>query len=336
MTSLFVIIALFFIIYFSKSSKSDKNSSFLGRESNQCFRGLLALLIVFHHVCKYYEFPFSSEGGAYGITVVGLFFFFSGYGLMKQYAIKGNVYCNGFLIKRTKKLLPSFLIISVLSIIAENLTGLKILETGWGGNVGFIIVPNSWYVYVLFFYYIAFVLSCRILNESHKIVYMLLGATIVLIVFTTLIGLGDWWWKSSFAFNVGTSLPLIEKKYENRIDVIKEKKIVFIIFGLLAICAIPNIFELSYQKVRSLLMIMLTTLLPIYLYVIFRKIDFVKNKALHFLGAMSYEIYLVHGIILILVSNLLPEKSPMQCVIIIYLVTFIISWPISRISKLVK
>ena len=222
MTSLFVIIALLFLIYFSKSSKSDKNSSFLGRESNQCFRGLLALLIVFHHVCKYYEFPLSSEGGAYGITVVGLFFFFSGYGLMKQYATKGNVYCNGFLIKRTKKLLPSFLIISVLSILAENLTGLKILETGYG-NVGFIIVPNSWYVYVLFFYYIAFVLSCRILNESHKIVYMLLGATIVLIVFTTLIGLGDWWWKSSFAFNAGTSLPLIEKKYENRIDVIKKR-----------------------------------------------------------------------------------------------------------------
>lgn len=133
MISLFLIILLLFVLYLFKSTKTAHNSSLLERNSNQSFRGILALLIVFAHVSHDYSFPLSPEGKPYGITVVGLFFFFSGYGLMKQYAIKGNVYCNGFLIKRTKKLLPSFLIISVLSILAENLTGLKILETDWGG-----------------------------------------------------------------------------------------------------------------------------------------------------------------------------------------------------------
>lgn len=71
----------------------------------------ISLLIVFHHVCKYYVFPMSSEGGAYGITVVGLFFFFSGYGLVKQYVLKGKSYCNGFILKRAKKCcLLSFLL----------------------------------------------------------------------------------------------------------------------------------------------------------------------------------------------------------------------------------
>ena len=72
----------------------------------------------------------SSEGGAYGITVVGLFFFFSGYGLVKQYVLKGKSYCNGFILKRAKKLLPCFFFITILCVIAENLLNINILELG--------------------------------------------------------------------------------------------------------------------------------------------------------------------------------------------------------------
>lgn len=87
-------------------------------------------MIVFHHVCKHYVFPMSSEGGAYGIIVVGLFFFFSGYGLVKQCILKGESHCNGFILKRAKKLLPSFFIITILCVIAVNLLNIKILELG--------------------------------------------------------------------------------------------------------------------------------------------------------------------------------------------------------------
>lgn len=132
MISLLFIIILLFIIYLLTPSFLAQNSSFLERESNQCFRGILALLIVFHHACKYYVFPMSSEGGAYGITVVGLFFFFSGYGLMKQYMVKGKTYIDGFLLKRTKKLVPTFLIVAVIALAVSELTDIQILEMGGG------------------------------------------------------------------------------------------------------------------------------------------------------------------------------------------------------------
>lgn len=130
MISLLFVIVLLLIFYLLAPSFISPKSAFLERESNQCFRGILALLIVFHHVCKYYVFPMSSEGNAYGITVVGLFFFFSGYGLVKQYVLKGKSYCYGFVLKRAKKLLPSFFIITILCALAENLLNVKILELG--------------------------------------------------------------------------------------------------------------------------------------------------------------------------------------------------------------
>ena len=232
MISLLFIIVLLLIFYLLAPLFISLKSTFLERESNQCFRGILALLIVFHHVCKQYVFPMSSEGDAYGIIVVGLFFFFSGYGLVKQYILKGESYCNGFILKRAKKLLPSFFIITILCVVAEKLLNVKILELG-GGKTGCILVPNSWYVYVLFFYYIVFAVCGRFLNKPIQIVSMLFGATFALILFTLTVNLGDWWWKSSFAFNVGTLLPLLEKKRRNEISIAREKDIMFFIFMIL-------------------------------------------------------------------------------------------------------
>lgn len=137
MISLLFVIVLLLIFYLLAPSFISPKSAFLERESNQCFRGILALLIVFHHLCKRYVFLMSSEGNAYGITVVGLFFFFSGYGLVKQYVLKGESYCNGFVLKRAKKLLPSFFIIAILCALAENLLNVKILELGGGNRVYF-------------------------------------------------------------------------------------------------------------------------------------------------------------------------------------------------------
>lgn len=163
---------------------------------------------------------------------------------------------------------------------------------------------------------------------------MLFGATFALILFTSVVNLGDWWWKSSFAFNVGTLLPLLEEKErKDTISIAREKKIIFFIFTILVVSAIPNVFGLSYNKVRSILMIVLTTVLPIYLYIVFKKVTFCSNKILNFLGSLSYEIYLIHGIVLIIVKNVFPEMKTIQSVIIVYLVTIVFSLPTYKLSR---
>lgn len=194
-------------------------------------------------------------------------------------------------------------------------------------------MPNSWYVYVLFFYYIVFAVCGRFLNKPIQIVSMLFGATIALILFTSAINLGDWWWKSSFAFNVGTLLPLLEKNRRDEINIAREKNLMFFIFAILVVSAIPNVFGLSYYKVRSILMIVLTTILPFYLYIAFKRVPFLGNKVLLFLGSISYEMYLIHGIVLILVSDLLPDMKPVLCIMAVYLVTIVFSLLVSIFSR---
>lgn len=194
-------------------------------------------------------------------------------------------------------------------------------------------MPNSWYVYVLFFYYIVFAVCGRFLNKPIQIVSMLFGATLALILFTSAINLGDWWWKSSFAFNVGTLLPLLEKNRRDEINIAREKNLMFFIFAILVVSAIPNVFGLSYYKVRSILMIVLTTILPFYLYIAFKRVPFLGNKVLLFLGSISYEMYLIHGIVLILVSDFLPDMKPVLCIIVVYLVTIVFSLLVSIFSR---
>ena len=187
----------------------------------------------------------------------------------------------------------------------------------------------------MFYYYILFVISTRLISNPKKIVYALLGSTFLLIIISYILGLGDWWWKSSFSFNVGTILPVLEKRYGNILPIQLEKKIMYLLFAIITICFIPNIFEFGFQKIRTLLLIILTAILPLFLYLAFKNIEYKNYKVLHVLGSISYEIYLLHGVILTIVLNIMPDTNSLLCIAIIYLITIVLAVPISKASKLV-
>lgn len=56
---------------------------------------------------------------------------------------------------------------------------------------------------------------------------------------------------------------------------------------------------------------------------------------LHFIGSISYEIYLFHGIVIILVRDFLDINSLLS-LLIIYVLTFFFSWLISKLSQSIK
>ena len=138
MVSLFVVITYLFISYISKSNDHFHSSLLLAKQTNQDIRGILALLIVFAHFSHDYAFYFSSRGTPFGVVSVGLFFFFSGYGLMKQLVVKGKTYFDCFLSKRAKKLLPAFIITVVLAVFLSKITNIQILEMGGENRIYYI------------------------------------------------------------------------------------------------------------------------------------------------------------------------------------------------------
>lgn len=94
---LLLFISVSAILALMKPVDGYKQNSLLQRDVNLQIRGILALLIVFHHITKVYSFPLFGQGQPLGEVVVAIFFFFSGYGILKQFEQKRNVYLDGLL-----------------------------------------------------------------------------------------------------------------------------------------------------------------------------------------------------------------------------------------------
>lgn len=327
MESLFILFILLLILAYHRK-ESEGFPSILDKSMNLSFRGGLALLIVFHHISKVFEFPLSSQGGIYGETVVGLFFFFSGYGLMMQYMKRGETYLNGLLLNRAKKLLPSFLIIAAIGVLLTYATGCDLLEMG-GGKIGYIIVPNSWYVYVQFYLYASFVIVGHCVKNKRQMVLGLLVCTIVWVVICEGIGLGNWWWRSCFAFNTGIVYTLIEQKKE------LHEKIANYTIPIVLICMIVAI-AIHSIRLRMPFVILLTTILPIGLTIISERVKMPKNWFLQLFGRVSYEIYLTHGLIISLINKKYSDLNVGISIILVIVLSIILSLFISEINRKIQ
>lgn len=130
MESLLLFVIITAIIALAQPRDRYSPSNFLQKDTNIQVRGILALLIVYHHLASNFEFPLSEQGLPYGEVVVSLFFFFSGYGIIRQYMTHGSSYLNGFLKKRLLRLLPQFVIIACLLVIISVITNNNFLDVG--------------------------------------------------------------------------------------------------------------------------------------------------------------------------------------------------------------
>lgn len=197
-------------------------------------QGLAALGIVLHHLVQ--KLPNEDLTGIkffenMGVVFVGIFFFFSGYGLLLSVNTKDN-YLRGFLKKRMPILLLPFFLSSWMYIIVRMMTGetighmrlLELITTYRLPNV------NAWYVTELFFLYLVFYLSYRFI-KNRNLAYAVNGIfCVALVVGSLLLGhctsseewfKGEWWYNSTMLFFVGMTyaqfrnklLPIIKKLY---------------------------------------------------------------------------------------------------------------------------
>ena len=81
---------------------SDFNQEYLSKDNSRIIKGFCSILIVIHHIAQRTTggiiFPVF---GYIGFLAVGVFFFYSGYGVMVQYELKGQRYLERFFGSRT-------------------------------------------------------------------------------------------------------------------------------------------------------------------------------------------------------------------------------------------
>lgn len=256
-------------------------------------RGLLVLLVVFAHLAIKGIDPAGVLGCfKWQNAAVAVFFFMSGYGQMCALKSKPE-YLDG-LIKRTAiKLFVPFLIILSSVVCGEILFGgldmARVLSICKRGD--FILVPHVWYVVVLFVLTIVFSVLARRLRG----VYLLFGVFVAVVSLGGLFKCGfhwpRWWWLSLHAYPIGMFYCYSEERLR---QIIKGNAWLYVVAGslFLAVCILNGLFR--FNEIEGVMRAMIGPMVAMGFYVL--PIP-QRCKALSFLGVISLELYLCHGVV---------------------------------------
>lgn len=288
---LLVIFILFALLRYKKSYKPFDLKNTLP------LRGFLAIGIVLHHTAmKYVEvedpaFIFSVFKNI-GAPIVAVFFFLTGYGLCISLAKKGTSYLDDFIKKRLRSFLPEFLFLSIAMVgVIWLLYDISIKDQSIKLVFDAVTpLPNSWFIYAIIYVYFAFYFSSKISRCNVWKSGVIFSGLILLYAMTlAYFGYTKYLYNSIFSVILGYYVAYFDVYPHNLL--IKFQK-----YGLYVLCAIIGIstFWLDYAAVRFIVI----NISAIAVYFCVRYYGFPQWKWLNFIGVISLNIYLIHGIFL--------------------------------------
>lgn len=329
-----LIVALVFVFLWKIEFKKDINKEYLSIKTSQGWKGFFALVVIYHHLSQ------NTVDGVFfrGFTLVGylavaIFFFLSGYGMQKKNITDDN-YNKTFLMKRMPTILIPYIIITILywgllALGGEVYSFLDILMSIVKGKP---IAKYSWYIINIIFLYLSFYVLMKIIKKNHK--YMILGAILLYVMWTCLcmkLSFGVWWYSSTQLFVVG----IIWATYEQRI--VEFIKAHFNIISIVMIIAFAMSFLLDFVVSKFIISLILketAAVLFTILVLLFSMKFQIGNSFMDFFGKISFELYLTHGLFVILCGkDFLGIDNNLLYSISILFLTIIFSFAYHKLCK---
>lgn len=311
---------------------SGFNEDYLSIKSGKSLRGLLALVIVLHHLTIHIEPDglgmFFKPFANIGFLAVAVFFFLSGYGLQKQY-LKNENYKNDFLLKRLPTVLLPYIIINVVWLIATKCTLLDIFRGLFNGSP---VVAHSWYVLSILVFYVFFWLLMMVCKKRYCL--MVVGGVLYYAVYTFVCykaNFGAWWFNTPFLLVVGMFWAIYEEKI---LRFLKKHYYlsVFTVFAIFLIIFIfltkANSFEFPIKSIVSALFFVMFLLLALLKFK-------VGNPILEYIGEISFELYLCHEIFLIFFKTVFTIENDLVYAITAIACSIIFSQLFAWINKFI-
>ena len=237
-------------------------------------------------------------------------------------SLKKENYLKDFLNKRIMKIVIPYIIAIIFTILAYLLTGQLTPRKIFNSLVeGEPVVRFSWYMLAIISLYVVFYLSAKFLKKKKMINIAVFGGTILYcIVINNILGFNNWWVNSCFAFFIGIYWASYKEKYaitlkdKNKIIryAIMLSIILFAIIGIqfftsgYAIMDIINDTDLADDIMREPIPVINMNIICIaLLFVLFTILEKMRlnDKVFTFLGNISFEIYLYHGLVMYLLRN---------------------------------
>lgn len=335
---IFILLLISLFVYLIPRTDVD----YLSNKSTKSLKGLLALLIIFHHVSQKITTGENFSNFEYmGRYIVALFFFLSGYGLYFQYS-NNATYMENFLRKRLARILIPFTVFIIIYVIYRATLGevvnVDFFLSFWRDHSN--IVYNGWFVNSIIVLYVIFYVSFK-MKDSKSSFYMLTLLTLVYIFLKAYQNHGDWEYVSIMAFLLGIFWM------KNRISIdkyIEENYFVFLVsFSILMYVfrhyevIMKNIGITNKYVYYGIVGNLCTMVFVVYFLLLTNKLDF-SNKYLNFLGDISFEIYMIHGLVMHYLGKFFVS-SPVNDVIytiVVLLVSIVFAYYIKKLIIVIE
>lgn len=321
------------------------SSSGVRLHSLDYLRGLCAFgIMIFHCICHIYMEPptdsFLAKVGVYGVSV---FYILSGITLFHVYKNKFNSGIDVFIfyLKRFFRIFPLLWLCIILTVLLTENFNSKILFINFTGLFGFIyrtdyMVEGAWsignelYFYLLFPILIFLYQKNKFLNMCFYILTVLLGIYYAYVLLNTDVSLKDQWsiyihpLNQYFLFVGGAAI----------VAFFKDSKISNgLVISLLLMAILVFVF---YPVSEGDILLVTGTRRMVYAICCFLvcfstfKLQFdypvILHKILGFMGKISYSMYLIHPIMILLVVKLgLLQDFKLFQVLTVLALTFVIS-----------
>jgi len=332
---LFFLIALVFVCLWRVKFASF-HEGYIDKDQTTSIKGIFAIIIIFSHVLGYvsltnyfFDTWFKQIIAIIGQLMVTMFFFYSGFGVAKQFQ-KNVDYRKDFLRTRILKTLVHFdiavLCFAILALILQREYSWKwylLSFTGW------VAIGNSnWFVFVTLALYtltlIGFFISTKFFKKNRLIAFAIIISIFSVALFVVLYFLKEiYWYDTLLCYSVGVWYAVLKHK----VDVfLKTHKVlshivtiatvlVFILCRLILRRILPGFIADSLTAiVFCLALVFITTKI---------KMD---NPILRWLGKYSFLIYILQRIPMIIFAEIGLNIYPHLFFVVVFVLTLGLSY----------
>ncbi len=300
-------------------------NEYLSVNSTKALKGYFAICILFHHL---YQHTFDGNVTTFGCIMqylgflsVAMFFFFSGYGLQTSYEKKGDKYIESFFVTKIVPFYCIYVLLSIFYFIVNILITKKLDFVLLLKSFCFMenVISKGWYLPIIIYFYVAFFLIYKYVKKNKLLVFMLF--TVLFCIFHK----SSLHYQSIFAFVLG----MFWSKYKDKIDNVLEKHLyIALLFSAVLFFGCFYLFILTkFLIIKMIAAVLFATLVIITVFLI-SKIEnrIIANKLSCFIGKISLEIYVVHGLFVnIFHSEIINIENNLLYIILVLICTFILA-----------
>ena len=328
---IYPIIAAILLFGFKKAKKGEFNEEWNSFSQTKAIQGLMALCIVCHHTAQQTCVNWLPSGNIVnglnvfsdtGFLFVGVFFFWSGYGLFKSFKSKQK-YLSGFISKRVVPVLVPYVIVCFLFTL-ERIFVFKEKMPLWfkitnftGITIGYYF---GWYIQAIVVFYLVFYFAFKYSRYDFDAILYVFAGVLLWVVAGLIIDhndyfmRGQWWYNSTMLFPFGVLFAKNESKIieflKKRFKILVPSSIILFFLSFFfsrfmesiggyygEMMGFPFSKKILYRVLTLTPPLLAAVMFTLFLILICMKAEF-HNKVLDFLGSHTLEIYLTHAFFL--------------------------------------